>query len=360
MSARRGLALLFSCLGLACSSSDAASGSDVRPDAGSSGEGGAPSGGAGGVDGGAGGSDAALEVAGTFLLELHASVPATAERPAKAAYSELLGQALTGETPSGTLWTMTAEEGGCRLLEPSVPLCDPSCSDGEVCVEDGVCAGYPDGIDVGAVTLSGIRTEDGGDRVEMNPLPPSNTYQLPGSPRLAYPPFEPGDEVTLDAEGGALSAFSIQAAGLSPLVLPSEDDVTLDPTLPTALRWEPGADADAVIRVVVDISHHGGKKGEIQCETGDDGDFEIPAVIGAALIELGVAGNPTLELARESSGSASVEGSPGTVASGSVELRIRSAITLGLQIPGVVSCDEPGMQGNCPDGQLCQPRHVCE
>jgi hypothetical protein len=50
----------------------------------------------------------------------------------------------------------------------------------------------------------------------------------------------------------------------------------------------------------------------------------------------------------------------GETGDGTVALTLSSAITLGVQIPGVVSCDEPGMQSVCPDGQVCLPQHVCQ
>jgi hypothetical protein len=292
------------------------------------------------------------EVTGSFVLELIAAVPATAERPETAAYARLLGQALAGETPSPTRWTMSAEEGDCRLFEPSAPFCEPKRTGGAVCVDDGVRAGYPRALDLGSATLSGVRTEDGAGRVVMTPVPPSNNYQLPGSPRLLYPPFEPGAEVTLEVTGGELAAFAIDATGFAPLALQAEGELAFEPDVATSLRWDAPAEPGTRVRVTVDISHHGGQKGEIRCESEDDGSLEIPASLNEALIALGVAGYPSLQVTRLSSGAVAL-------AQGQVSFSLESPVTRELRIPGVVSCDLVGEQDVCPGGQLCQPERLC-
>jgi hypothetical protein len=63
---------------------------------------------------------------------------------------------------------MTRAEGECALFEPSAPFCDPRCASGALCVDAGVCAGYPRGLDLGAATLRGVCSEDGADSVVTN------------------------------------------------------------------------------------------------------------------------------------------------------------------------------------------------
>jgi hypothetical protein len=292
-----------------------------------------------------------LKVTGNFAFELVPEVLATADRPAASARAEMLGQALDGMTPESPVWTMTAEAGDCQLFEPSLPFCDPGCGS-EVCIAAGVCAGYPRGLDLGAVTLGGVRTDQGGDSVVMKPLPPKFNYQLPGSPQLEYPPFAADDEVTLDVEGGEVPAFSASARGIAPLELIGDGAIPFTADAATELRWQPAPSEGSHIRVLVDISHHGGHKGEIRCESEDTGALDIAASLNAQLLELGLAGNPTLEVSRESSASVAV-------ASGRVALTLTSAVKRGLDIPGLIACSEPGMQSGCPEGQLCQPEHRC-
>lgn len=332
------LALALACA--ACSDSDGGGGSALR-DAGRPGDG----------DAAANEHGAAR---GRFVITLVAEVPASGDLPATPAYASLLGTVYDGPPLAPTPWVVTEEEGDCRLLEPTRPLCDPPCRASEVCVADGMCAAHPDTLDVGTVTVRGLRAQDGADVIELRPLTPSDAYQLPGSVRLEYPPFAEGDRVTLEADGGALAPFSMSAPGIAPLALIGEGDIDFSAETATELRWTPPAEAGrSRVRVNVDISHHGGQKGEIECETDDDGALTIPQPLGARLIELGVAGYPGLQIAREALGEA-----PGRV--GRIELVLSSPVNRELQIPGLVSCDEPGEQDVCSEGQLCRQDRRCE
>jgi hypothetical protein len=294
------------------------------------------------------------KTSGTFVLSLTAAVPASGEVAAKPAFTSLLGQVYAAPKPEATTWTMTAEADGCRLLEPSVPFCDPGCTGGDVCIEGGTCAAYPDPVDVGTVALSGLERSSGNGAVQSKPVPPKYAYQLPGNAALAYPPFAEGDVVKLEADGGKLAPFTIEAAGIAPLELEGEGAIPFEAGAPTALRWTPPASsADSRIVVRVDLSHHGGQKGEIVCEVDDDGSFDIPAELGAKLIDLGLAGYPSLQLERSTKGS--------TVAGGlRIDFAIASAVTRELDVPGLVSCDEDDAEQVCPDGQTCGTDKRCE
>lgn len=102
------------------------------------------------------GADPAAKI-GTFTVRLHAPTPATAQSPAVAGFTSIIGKVFDGEVPSESLLDLDREEGGCRLLKPRAPFCDPPCTGG-VCVEDGQCQRSPSARSVGRVTLSGVRT----------------------------------------------------------------------------------------------------------------------------------------------------------------------------------------------------------
>jgi hypothetical protein len=120
------------------------------------------------------------------------------------------------------------------------------------------------------------------------------------------------------------------------------------------LSWTPPADpSQSRIHVRVDISHHGGQKGEIVCDAPDTGSLQIPARLTAGLIDLGVAGYPGLEIVREASASTAA-------GRGSIELAVTSLVTIELEIPGLVSCDDPGTPAGCPDGQECRIDRRCQ
>jgi hypothetical protein len=184
-------------------------------------------------------------------------------------------------------------------------------------------------------------------------LPPSNTYQPLASAALSYPPFAAGDEVTLQTEGGDLEAFVIAATGIDELVLiDPQDTVPLAPDTPAELSWEAAEAEGSRIEVVIDISHHGGQKGEIVCEAADDGTLTIPADLVSGLIDLGFSGYPTVLISRIALGSANTS-------AGRVDLKLVNAIELPIEIPGLVSCEEAGTTDGCPDGETCQNDLKC-
>jgi hypothetical protein len=301
-----------------------------------------------------GGASSALRGAfGTFSIELIEEVPATEQTAATPATTSIIGRVYESAPPSMTQWLLEAEAGECRLLKPRAPFCDPACTGGAVCEEDDTCTPSPSALDLGAVNLTGLNDDGGGEHpLEMTPLPPSNTYQPRGSSPFAYPPFDEGGTVQLSAEGGAYESFELSAEAIAPLELRVSSPLPFDPKSTTTVRWQPPAgSASSTITVRVDISHHGGQKGELLCETEDDGELELPAPLVQGLFDLGVAGYPTIEVVRESK--STLPEAPG------VALAISSSIVLELEIPGLTSCSEPGQQDVCDEGELCQANKLC-
>lgn len=285
---------------------------------------------------------------GTFGVELIAPVPATDTADARPGASSIVGRVYEAMPPSSMPWSEVDQAGDCRLFEPLNPFCDPACGSSQVCIESGTCVAPPAPLDVGLVTLTGL----GDEALEMSPLPPSNTYQPRGTSGLPYPPFAENDLVALAAEGGELLPFELEARGIAPLEVLSTSPIQFDPDAATVVRWTPaGSNAGSRIVVTVDISHHGGRKGELVCETDDDGELELPAALVQGLIDLGVAGFPSLEVAREST-SVPLERAPG------LSLKIFSSVDLALEIPGYISC-MPEDEDACPEGQTCLVTHVC-
>jgi len=300
------------------------------------------------------GSGANAATVGRFQITMVRAVAASGDEPASPAYTSVVGRVYDAVLPPNITWTATAEEGDCTLLEPSIPACDPACSGTDVCVEDGRCVAYPRALDLGTVTLRGLTPQSGDEGIAIDPLPPNNNYQLPGRVQLAYPPFAEGDPITLDAEGGDLPAFAIETTGIAQLEPTIDSPLRFTADSATELRWAPPAEAAASrILVRVDISHHGGQKGEIVCDAEDTGTLVIPAELGAQLIDLGIAGYPSLQITREAIGTANAAGA-------SIELVVASPVTIELEIPGLVSCDEPGTQDVCPEGEQCQADWRCQ
>jgi hypothetical protein len=317
----------------------------------SGGSGGAGTAGSGGTAGSAGAAGASGEPSsprvGYFDIKLVPPDPAT--DPPTEGLTSLVGKIY--ESPladvfvENMLWEPSEEQEGCRLLEPRVPFCDPSCEFGETCVEDGQCAARPATVSVGTVTVQGLRTAEGATEFSMEPV--GNNYQ---SPTLPYPAFAEGDPIRLESSGGDFQPFAIESTGISQLQTSSGGPLPMEREQPLALSWIAAGQPDlATIQIKVDIAHHGGARGKIVCETADTGSFSVPAPLVNRLMNLGIAGFPTAVLTRKAVGSTQME-------HGRVELTALSTVELGIQIEGLVSCNE---DADCPDGQTCQDDLKC-
>jgi hypothetical protein len=329
-----------------CSSSDGDEGSGsstggssstgASSNAGGSSAGGSSSGGSQ-ASGGGGNPDVLV---GKFTLEIVAT-------SATEGTTGIIGKVYDGPTPSNLKWTVVTESGDCLLETPDVPFCDPACGT-EVCVDDNVCQANPTVKKVGDVNVTGLKAADGTSPTfkltEIN-----GNYMKPPAVELSFPPFEEGDTVRFEAAGGEVGAFALEATGIAPLVVTSEN-LALDPASPFVLEWEPAGNPEgSTVYVKLDISHHGGTKGQVRCEVADNGSVSIDASLIEQLIDLGVAGFPTVRLKRSTGGSA-------TVPAGRVELAIDANAELGVDVPGVVSCNE---DSDCETG-TCQADRTCQ
>lgn len=279
---------------------------------------------------------------GTFQVRLVAPVGETA------GYTTVLGKVYDGPTPDAIVWETAATEGDCALATPRVPYCATPCGGTAVCVEDDVCEPYPTSQTVGTVTLSGVLTDAGDTSFSMDPV--ANTYQKPGGVRLPYPAFAEGDAIRLDTSDTEFNAaFRVSSTGIQPLVLAGAALVA-QPGAGLSVAWTPAGDVDNdQISVKLDLSHHGGSKGMITCETDDDGALELSAALMGQLLDLGVAGFPTVIVSRKAIGSTTID-------AGRVDLIVSSDVEAPITIPGLVSCTD---DMECPDGQTCQDDLTC-
>lgn len=303
-----------------------------------------------GPDGGGGTGDAGDPniLVGTFQVRLVAPVPAMNGDPGTPGLTAVLGKIYDGPSPSQLIWEEAGKEGACRLLTPRVPFCSTPCGGSAVCVEDETCEPYPTAHSAGSVTAKGIQTEAGTAEFVMKPV--ANNYQPPADVKLKYPGFAEGDAVRMEAAGEFYSAFSVESKGIAQLVVLNQT-ITLEPTKAFTLTWTPPAQAGgSMIHVKVDVSHHGGTKGLIECDTEDTGSLELPAALLTQLLNLGIAGYPTVLTTRMTKGSV-------TIAQGRVDLVVSSDIEKAVQIPGLTSCTG---DTDCPMGQTCQTDLTCK
>jgi hypothetical protein len=288
------------------------------------------------------GDDATLT--GTFEIELVAPEASTPGR------TTVVGVVYDGATPQNIIWERSMMAGDCELLTPRVPFCATPCGSGAACVADNTCQPYPSRQAVGTVHVGGLVLTSGGSDGGFDMTPIGDSYSPPGSVNIAYPGFGEGDEVTVEASGSEFACmFAASARGIAPLTVTTNQPALAQSTA-LALAWTPPADtAAATVDIHLDISHHGGTKGKITCNTADDGQLSIDAALVDGLLALGAAGYPTIILTRDTVGST-------VISSGRVDLVLRSQIELPITVPGVTSCTE---DNQCPQGQTCRDDLTC-
>jgi hypothetical protein len=312
--------------------------------------------GPGGGSGDAGQSDAGAgdpsQKVGTFTIELKPPEPASSGWAPTEGYASIAGKVTDRPVPQEIIWEDDLKEGGCTLVKPRVPFCETPCSSG-VCIEDDKCAPNAVNQSVGTVTVSGLKGAGGVADVKMDPVgtdPLARIYSTPGDVSLAYPPFSEGDAIKLQAAGAQSPGFSMTAKGIAPLEV-TTTAFPLKSATPLAMAWKAPGQADlARIHVEVDISHHGGVKGKILCDVADSGSLTIAGALATKLLQLGVAGFPTIKLTRRSAASAQTS-------AGTVELQIVETVERAVQIDGLLSCSGPG---DCPSGKSCQADLTCK
>lgn len=291
-----------------------------------------------------GGTRSSAKLAGTFTLHFVAPVEAKNGLDARPAQTSFIGSATDGQAPVANTWVKELEADGCTLYTPKPPFCDPRCDVSAVCVSDNECVPYPAPQTLGTIHLGGV-----GDR-DVSMLPIANKYQPPTGTMLPFPPCVEGEEVQLRVEGGAYKSFTVAAACISELTF--DGPVKITRGAPMKLAWsKPGKPDLARIQITVDISHHGGARGKIECDLKDTGSFDVPAALVDRLVELGVSGFPTVVLARVSSGG---------VKSGEqnqVKLVVQEKIERDIAIEGLVSCTE---DSDCPAPKTCQTDLQCK
>lgn len=286
------------------------------------------------------------KVIGGFVIKLNAPVEATETTAARDGYTSVFGKIYDGPTPQAVIWEPGTVSGDCTLYKPRVPFCETACGGSAVCVEDDVCMNYPKAVSAGNVTVTGIKTSD--NKTEFTLKPVANNYQ--SADTHPYPAFAEGDEITFDAAGDIVKKFTLASKGITPLDLLNET-LPLENGKSLVLSWtKPSGESASSIHIKLDISHHGGSKGKIECDTADDGELELGSEILDELTGLGVAGFPTLIITRASTGSYSSE-------YGIITLTISSEVEQEVLIDGLVSCNE---DEDCPDGETCQDDLTCK
>jgi hypothetical protein len=317
----------------------------------SSGEGGVGgSGGAGTTPGGgagaSGGSTTATSASGPYgVFEIHYVTGAAAT----ASFTDISGLMRDGTPTELVVWAKKKTEGDCSLYTPRAPFCE-SCVAPQVCVADNVCRTPPSSYPVGKVTLTGLNPTSGASPLELTPITTDSATNYLCAETLPMPPCTAGGAVRLDAAGaGPFPAFSVAGQCIAPLVV-GNASIAIESGKDFTLTWTPGIVADARIGLLFDLSHHGGSKGQIICETADSGSLKVSGALIKSLMDLGVTGFPKAEINRIFTGKT-------TVGTGTAELRLRSDLVFQVDIPGLKSCNT---NSDCTAPETCQvPGQMC-
>jgi hypothetical protein len=280
-------------------------------------------------NGAAGSTPTAAEPRGTLVVSLN---PATTDAPG---YSTLIGRFFDGPSPDPFPLKLDSMAEGCELLVPLLPFCSEACTP-DVCTANDVCTPYPNPLSVGPIAVLGLGAE-----LSLMPMTTMIVYQ---SPSLAYPPCAEGSKVKAFS-----SSFNLEAECLTPLELTGPDPLPVKKGAVVHVTWvAPPADSKSRVRIGLDVSHHGGKKGQIDCEVPDTGSFDIPEPLVTKLLGLGLAGYPTINVNRVSLGV--------DPAHPDVSLLLSAAITRAVDT-GVMSCQD---DAECHDGKTCSKLGICE
>ena len=250
---------------------------------------------------------------GTFAVTVDSTTASTS----------ILGKIYSAPYPTDLIETPLQQNGECAVFAFGREFCTDACTTTQVCTARDTCTDVPSLVSVGTVRVSGIGSS------ELTLSAPNNSYQY--ADVIAYPGFDEGATISLSASGSYFDPFQISTQGVAPIQL-SQTSYSIGPGRQLALAWTPGSAAvGAQITVLLNISKHGGSRGYLKCLVPDRGSLTIPAEQVSALIGLGVAGYPSLEVIRSKQGRAPVP-------TGDVVLDVSALAKPGLAVDGYCSC----------------------
>jgi hypothetical protein len=286
-------------------------------------------GGAGGASvGGAGGAATTGSLYEGFTVELVAATASTT------AFTRFGGNLYAGPYPPAIPLTLDSKAGDCALWVPTRASCTPTCEAG-VCTATNVCTPYPAAMSGGTLLVRGL-----GPELSIEPITARFAYQ--SSVAIPYPACAEGDVVTVTGAG-----FGVESTCVAPLVATTPTPVPVAKGAAVKLDWEPSGKAGSSrVHILLDIAHHGGKTGEIQCDVADTGSYSIPEALVTKLVDLGLAGFPTVELSRRTRGTSPEEPN--------VSLTVAATVVLPVAT-GVTSCSS---NDDCP-GSTCLDSLIC-
>jgi hypothetical protein len=303
-----------------------------------------------GAPGGNGGSTSnpgSTGVKANGLFEIHY----IGETPTAPAHTDISGFMYDGAQAPLVIWDKKQTEGDCSLYTPRTPFCE-SCGADQVCVDTNTCRTPPSTQDVGAVSMTGLNPPSGANPLGLTAVSNATGTTYLCAETLPVPPCTAGGAVSMAATGkGDYPAFSVQTQCIPSLAV-ANTSVAIESGKAFALAWTPSNVTGARLQLTFDLSHHGGSKGKIICDTADSGSLSVSGTLIQKLMALGVTGYPKAYVNRLSTGTTAV-------GSGQAQLKLYSDVDFVVQIPGLVSCET---DADCATaaGETCQvPGQMC-
>jgi len=238
---------------------------------------------------------------------------------------------------------------GCVIAKIRGPACEPRCEGGTGCSYEGLCKPFGARVQVGEVTISGLTTESGDERVSLPSVSGEPYYPEPGV-QLAFPACHEGEPLTLSAEGGYYDAFGIDTTCIAPLDVTLPTPLAVNRAEPLELSWVPPASPmPSRILVVLELTQDGPPGERLFCNLPDTGHYTISAELVTGLMDLGVRGYPYLRLRRAIVAYAAVDG-------GFISFGSQSPWVTYLSGPNLISCMD---SSECPIPQTCSQDLLC-
>ncbi|HEY0714845.1 MAG TPA: hypothetical protein VGF45_19345 [Polyangia bacterium] len=303
--------------------------------------GGRAGGGAGGAAGGTAGTDAGNTEAGADGGGDAGTIHGGVLVDFKEDHTAFLAAFFDGPLPPPAALDVSQTQGGCQLLVPRLFTCPAGCGISATCTGNNQCTPMPQSVNAGTLQVRGL----GGSDREAEPTAPTVlSYQL--VPTLPAPACKAGDPVEVNA-----ATFKLATRCIDPLTLTSPPPIPVVSGQAMRLAWTaPSVAGISRVHIELEISHHGGFKGQIECDVPDTGAFEIPEPLITALIKLGRAGYPTVKVTRAAIAKAAAQPN--------VTLKVSSMVEREVDT-GVISCGAASSPP-CPMGKTCQVDFTCQ
>jgi hypothetical protein len=181
--------------------------------------------------------------------------------------------ALIQDGPERPTPIAAAQAGECTVfVRPQPALCSPACTDG-VCTAPGTCTPWPANVDVGAITVTGLRQP-------LRFVPGQFGYEPTPAPGKDL--FAPGAAIGVSAPGATGPGFSVGLTGVADLTGGPDASLTLVDGQDTTVRWSAAGSGQIQLGLVV--GWHGAPyEALLLCEGPDDGELVVPGGLIADL-----------------------------------------------------------------------------